>query len=190
MDFYNSAAWSLIQKTKYVKLYPHLSIKRPGQSWCHNARYCWTWSARDVRIVLRVTTESTTESYVGRSNKSTRAGHRTRDRYCSRPSCPFRWLCPGDYVSKTNNTIRSRTQAAWRCGALSLILPSLGINSRSCKSLISWSPTSNHKMEVIAEIKRRCTIEFLTINGHIQVRGSKVPELIVRTFRCIQSTLP
>ena len=33
------------------------------------------------------------------------------------------------------------------------------------------------------------TIEFLTIKDHIQVRGSKVPESIERTFRCIPSTL-
>ena len=41
----------------------------------------------------------------------------------------------------------------------------------------------------VAETKQRCTINFLTINGHIQVRGSKDPESIVRTFRCIQFTL-
>ena len=45
------------------------------------------------------------------------------------------------------------------------------------------------QMEVVAETQRRCTIEFLTIKDHIQDRGSKVPESIVRTFRCIQSTL-
>ena len=45
-------------------------------------------------------------------------------------------------------------------------------------------------MEVAAETKRRCTIEFLTTKDHIQVRGYKDPESIVCTFRCIQSTLP
>jgi hypothetical protein len=35
---------------------------------------------------------------------------------------------------------------------------------------------SNHKMEVAAQTKRRCTILFPTINGHIQVHGSTVPQ--------------
>lgn len=49
---------------------------------------------------------------------------------------------------------------------------------------------SDDKMEVVAEIKRRRTIRFLAINGHIQVCGSTVvPQLTVRTLQCIQSLL-
>ena len=49
--------------------------------------------------------------------------------------------------------------------------------------------TSNRKIEVAAQTKRRCTNLFSMTNGHIQVHESTVQQLIVRTFRCIQSIL-
>jgi hypothetical protein len=80
----------------------------------------------------------------------------------------------------------------WRFRTLTS-LPRLDTRSRLYQRILLMiclpESTSNRKMEVAAQTKQRCTILFPTINGHIQVHESTFQQLIVGTFRCIQSIL-